>query len=364
MSLKKKQAAAFTVTSVFAFLLAGSVRALPLFGLRSFAQQKQGSPLDSLPDNIEVLTRFGERADFSPDNKEIAFMAKSFGDAFVIDLRTRAIRCLTCNVPGAAFLRVMHYSNGDYLLIGPELFIDIHTSRERDNELWYLSRARGSKPVRLGQKMSEGAAVSKESMTIAYSVTSTQEPAMTPGSSRLVVAEVDPVGHSLMNRTVLLESPDSGCVLEAQDFFDKDRKLTYTCYERNDQASVWTIDRRSRETVNHSWRIGSYNEAEGIVPGGQYTLVESDRQAVLRGKTALFRDIDIWRLRLDGTGRDFARLTYFNDYFGGKASNPVVSTDGKYMAFQLANTADEAGVGYGILLYRFPASPEGGAGRP
>ena len=47
-------------------------------------------------------------------------MAKSFGDAFVIDLETRVIRCLTCNMPGAAFLRVMHLSNGDYLLIGPE----------------------------------------------------------------------------------------------------------------------------------------------------------------------------------------------------------------------------------------------------
>jgi len=55
-------------------------------------------------------------------------MAKSFGDAFAIDVKTRAIRCLTCNVPGAAFLRVMHFSNGDYLLIGPEKFTDIRTS--------------------------------------------------------------------------------------------------------------------------------------------------------------------------------------------------------------------------------------------
>jgi hypothetical protein len=49
--------------------------------------RKQGSPLDSLPRNIEVLTHFGERADFSPDNRRIAFMAKSFGDAFTVDCR-------------------------------------------------------------------------------------------------------------------------------------------------------------------------------------------------------------------------------------------------------------------------------------
>ena len=64
------------------------------------AQRRTDSPLDRLPPNVEVLTHFGERADFSPDNRRVAFMAKSFGDAFVIDLETRAIRCLTCNVPG------------------------------------------------------------------------------------------------------------------------------------------------------------------------------------------------------------------------------------------------------------------------
>jgi hypothetical protein len=75
-------------------------------------KRKPGNPLDHLPKNIEVLTHFGERADFSPDNKSIAFMAKSFGDAMVIDLKTRNIRCLTCNVPGAVFLRVMHLATG------------------------------------------------------------------------------------------------------------------------------------------------------------------------------------------------------------------------------------------------------------
>src|SRR5215475_11516390 len=119
------------------------------------AQRKTGSQLDNLPPNIEVLTHFGERADISPDNRRIAFMAKSFGDAMTIDLQTRVIRCLTCNVPAAAFLRVMHLVSGDYLLIGPEHFENINVSRHRDNELWFLSKERGSKPVRLDQKMSE-----------------------------------------------------------------------------------------------------------------------------------------------------------------------------------------------------------------
>ena len=126
-----------------------------MFMLPLVAQRKPGSQLDHLPSTMELLTHFGERADVSPDNQRVAFMAKSFGDAFVIDLKTREIRCLTCNVPGAAFLRVMHLMTGDYILIGPApgRFEDIRTSRTRDNELWFLSKERGSKPVKFGQKI-------------------------------------------------------------------------------------------------------------------------------------------------------------------------------------------------------------------
>src|SRR5260370_29381953 len=133
------------------------------------AQRKPGSQLDHLPPNIEVLTHFGERADISPDNRQVAFMTKSFGDAMMIDLDTRVIRCLTCNVPAAAFLRVMHLSTGDYLLIGPDHFEDIRTSRTRHNELGVLKLAPGSRPIKLWQKMSEGAALSKKSLKISFS---------------------------------------------------------------------------------------------------------------------------------------------------------------------------------------------------
>ncbi len=316
------------------------------------AARRQGNPLDALPPNLEVLTRFGERADISPDNLRVAFMAKSFGDAFVIDLATRTIRCLTCNVPGAAFLRVMHLSNGDYLLIGPERFQDVHTSRERDNELWLLRAAPGSRPARLGQKMIEGAAVSKTSTKIAFAVGHLQDATIPEGATELVVADVDSSGTSprLANQRVVHRSPSRACSLEAQDFFDHDRKMTFTCYEPEGKASVWTVDLTTGEAVNQSASIGFYNEVEGIFPDDAFTCVESDHQSRDYGDGPSFRNIDIWKLRLDGTGRDFTRLTRFNDYEGWKASNPVVSTDGRFMAFQVAHTGDEAGVGYGILL--------------
>jgi hypothetical protein len=318
------------------------------------AQRKAESPLDHLPPEIEVLTHFGERADISPDNARVAFMAKSFGDAFVIDLKTREIRCLTCNVPAAVFLRVMHLVTGDYILIGPDRFEDVHTSRARDNELWFLSAAPGSKPVRLGEKMSEGVAISKRSLRIAYSQTRAQHPEFPEGYSRLLTAEVDLTGAPrLVNRKVVHESKDNGCVLEAQDFYDHDRRMTFTCYEPLGTASVMGIDLETGSVTNFSKAPGTYNEPEGIFPDGEHMCVEADRQVQQLGGKGGSGQIDIWKLGLDGTGKDFVRLTHFNDYEGWKASNPVVATDGRFMAFQVAHSADQAGVGYGIVLYRF-----------
>jgi hypothetical protein len=318
------------------------------------AQRSADDPLQHLPPNIEVLTHFGERADISPDNQRVAFMAKSFGDAMVIDLTSREIRCLTCNVPAAVFLRVMHLSTGDYILIGPDHFENIHVSRTRDNELWFLSKERGSKPVKLDQKMSEGAAISKRSLKIAFSQTAAQAPDLAPDASRLIVADVELSGPpKLINKKTVYQSKDKSCVLEAQDFYDDDRKMTFTCYEPEGHASVMGIDLQTGEVTNFSKAPGTYNEVEGIFPDGLYAAVEADRQCEELGGKRGSGNIDIWKLRLDGTGKDFTRLTHFNDYEGGKASNPVISTDGRFMAFQSARTTDTAGVGYGILLYWF-----------
>src|SRR5690349_2940928 len=210
------------------------------------AERKQGNPLDHLPPNFEVLTHFGERADISLDNLRVAFMAKSFGDAMVIDLNSREIRCLTCNVPAAVFLRVMHLTTGDYILIGPDHFENIHSSRTRDNELWFLSKQRGAKPVKFNQKMSEGVAVSKKSLRIAFSQTAEQAPDLSPEASRLIVADVD-LGATprLINQKTVYESKDRNCVIEAQDFYDNDSKMTFTCYEPGGLASVMGIHLQS-----------------------------------------------------------------------------------------------------------------------
>jgi Tol biopolymer transport system component len=257
-------------------------------------------------------------------------------------------------VPGAAFLRVMHLADGNYILIGPERFSDIRTSRARDNELWFLSKEPGSRPVKFGQKMSEGAAISKKNLKMAWSETSAQFPELPREYSRLVVADVVDEGGTakLANKKTVYESKEAGCRIEAQDFYDNDTKMTFSCYRPKGLAGVMGIDLATGQVTDFSQAPEIYNEPEGIFPDGRYTLVESSKQVETLGGRHGSREIDVWKLRMDGTGKDFVRVTNFNDYEGWKASNPVVSTDGRYIAFQIARAADEAGVGYGIVLQR------------
>src|SRR5437667_23060 len=105
--------------------------------------------------------------------------------------------------------------------------------------------------------------------------------------------------------------------------------MTFTCYEPRGQASVMGIDLLTGVVTNFSKAPGSYNEVEGIFPDGLYTAVEADRQCEQLGGTRGSGNIDIWKLKLDGTGKDFTRLTQFNDYAAGKDSNHLISTAGR-----------------------------------
>jgi len=80
---------------------------------------RQGDPTEHLPAGGKVLVSFGERPAFSPDGTRIAFIGKSYGDAFELDLRTGKTRNLTSHTPNSGFLRVMYLPDGSYLLLGP-----------------------------------------------------------------------------------------------------------------------------------------------------------------------------------------------------------------------------------------------------
>ena len=316
------------------------------------AQAKRtGSPEQQLPREITQLTGFGERAAWSPDDKRIAFMGRSFGDAFEIDLATGLTRLLTGHFQHSGFLRVQYLPNGDFFLIGARTFTDVRTTRGRDQEMWVMKADASAPPTALNHKISEGVAISRKRMRIAWANTRAQYPdRLAEGESVLYTADVvykDGVPQLVDTKEVLrARAPE--CTLEAQDFRNDDTELIYTCY-RPPYADILGVDLRTGKITTYRKLPDEYNEVEGISPDGKWTLVESSReQGGPERQNSRF--IDIWKLTLEPNSRDFIRLTRWGDYEGYKASNPVVSNDGRRIAFQSARNTEAAGVGHGIFL--------------
>lgn len=310
---------------------------------------KTGSPEDHLPAHITQLTAFGERASWSPDGRRIAFMSKSFGDAFAVDVGTRMIRLLT-HYPNAGFLRVQYLPNGDLFLIGARTFTDINSTRSRDQEMWVLPADGKGRPFPLEHKISEGVAISRKTQKIAWSNTRGQYPdILAEGESVIYTADIVEEGgrRRLANKKEVLRAKTPECTLEAQDFRRNDTELVYTCY-RSPFADVFGIDLNTSKIATYRKIPDEYNEVEGIFPDGEYALVESSREQIKQNSNY----IDIWKLRLEPNSSDFVRMTRWGDYPGYKASNPVVSPDGRTIAFQSARSSDPAGVGYGIFLLK------------
>ena len=117
--------------------------------------------------------------------------------------------------------------------------------------------------------MSEGVAISKHDSKISYSVTSAQDSGLAPEHSQLFVADVklSAAGPQIANNRMVYESQSKACTIEAQDFYDHDQKMTFTCYEPHNLASVMSIDLKSGKVENMSKAPGTYNECEGALSG-------------------------------------------------------------------------------------------------
>ena len=329
-------------------VLVFAAMALAVVALKA-RQQKTGSPEDHLPSNITQLTAFGERASWSPDGERIAFMSKSFGDAFVVDIKTKIIRLLT-HYPNPGYLRVQYLPNGDLFLIGARAFADIQTTRSRDQEMWVMKADGRDRPVALDHKISEGVAISRKSARIAWSNTHGQYPdLLAEGESVIYTGDIVYEGGQpkLANKKEVLRARAPECTLEAQDFRKNDTELIYTCY-RSPFADVFGVNLDTKAVTTYRKLAGEYNEVEGIFPDGEHTLVESSREQMKHNSNF----IDIWKLKLEANSTDFVRMTRWGDYPGYKASNPVVSPDGRSFAFQSARNTDAAGVGYGLFLFK------------
>lgn len=332
------------------FMVVLGIACAPVFG-EPQSQESRG-PEDHLPAHIEQLTHFGERPSWSPDGSKIAFMSKSFGDAFLLDVKTKQVRLLT-QAPNAGFLRVQYLPNGDYLLIGARKFDDVYKTRYYDQEFWILKE--GGQPISLNEKVSEGVAISRQAMKIAWSNdfrTSSGE--LAEDECAIYTGDIVYNGDQprVVNKKIAIRIKGYECRMEAQDFRNDDTELTYVVYRDTPTvrlADVYGVNLTTGKTTVFRKLENEYNEIEGIFPDGRYALVESDREQL---KPHGSKTLDLWKLRLEPSSKDFTRVTRFGDYPGYKATNPVVSPDGTSFAFQEGRSTDISGVGYGIFLFK------------
>jgi hypothetical protein len=310
------------------------------------------SPANHLPPHIRLLTAFGERPDWSLDGKRILFLSKTFGDAMEIDVATGAIHNLTAFYPHHGYARALYLANGDILLTGPEVFDPKNAGRARRQCHLYVLDKSGRQPAMpLGVLCNEGPAVSRRRLHIAWTEWSDPSQPGDPSPSKMFegdLAYTDGV-PALVNRRLILDGANLGmrATMETQNFRPlEEKELTFSAYADGGQkCDVMTIDLVTRKVTNHTNSPDIYDEPEGIYPDGRHTLVECDAH-----HPGGIGHIDIWRLSLDGSG-EYVRLTHFSDYPGYKCSNPVVSDDGRFMAFQMGKSGEAAGVGHGIFVY-------------
>ena len=314
-------------------------------------EAKKVPPYDPLPRNITRLTYFGERPDWSADGKKLIFVEKTFGDIFEIEVATRTLLPLTHHYFHEGYTRALYLQNGDILLSGAREFDAKNPWRSRNDtaELWVLKKPYDEPPIALGTKCSEGPAVSRSRLRIAWTLDHGDYPEKMPeGASQMWIGDLEYVDGQprLKNQRKILDSQDLPfrCNLETQDFRPPEEKeLIFSAYGYQG-TEVMGVEIETGKVTNYSNAPGQYDEPEGIFPDGRHTLVECDHHSK-KGSG----HIDLYKLALDGSGR-IERLTFFNDRPAYKASNPVVSPDGKTIAFQEARSNEPAGVGHGILL--------------
>jgi hypothetical protein len=319
--------------------------------------------LNELPEHITRLTTFGQRADWSHDGKRILFIEKTYGDVFEVEVATKIVRPMTHHYFHEGYTRALYLSNGDILLSGSRTFDaeDPHPSRRASAELWVLDKSLTKAPVSLGTRCSEGPAVSRTQMRIAWVVNHDNYPEqIEEGESQMWLADFgneDGIWF-LEGKRLILDSQDVPFALdmEAQNFRPPaEKEIIFSAYALwGGEVMGVNIETGHMEVYSRGFR--SYDEAEGIFPDGEFTCVErvTRRLEALEGLPRL----DIWKLKLDSAGtvhapreRTWEQLTYFSEYGDYRGTNPVISDDGRYMAFQLAIATEQAGVGHGIFVY-------------
>jgi hypothetical protein len=336
---------------------------LAMISMLTFSQQsgdkKTGHPDDNLPGYIRKICGFGERPDWSHDGKKILFVEKPMGEVYELSIETGEIISKTRHFLHYGFTRAMYMANGDILLAGPVKQFDAKDLKSRDiarDQCWLFVLDKGGtkQPVPLNRLCAEGPALSRKTMKIAWAERDRQKPELGKNRALLLTGEIvyNNGIPEIKNEKVVFDSKQlpfalGNSSLETQNLVPGNEDLlTFAVYTINDgnNTDAYLLDMKTGEYKALTSSPTCYDEPEGIFPDGKFTCVEHGNST-----ESAWPMIDLYKLKLDGSG-EMQRLTHFTEYKGFKASQGVVSDDGRYLSFQIGKSGDEAGVGYGFYI--------------
>jgi hypothetical protein len=303
-------------------------------------------PKEKLPGHTRLLIDRGERVDWSLDGKKLLYVTKAGGEVYEYDLETGENKPISTfdRASGVGFYRCNYLANGDYFLTGGK--------DRRSAYIYILDKSLTQPPHLLYEMVAEGPAISRTQMKVIW----------TPEQHQIFIGDIvyEKGVPRIANKTLLIDwdhTTVEGVTYgtgehrnEPQNFIGpEETSFTWSQYTTTPggvfSAETMTYDLETGAMENHSHRPDYYDEPEGIFPAGDYTLVENDNHKG-KGSSA----IDLYRMKLDGTGKDMLRLTHFSDLEDFKAGNGVVSDDGRFLAFHEGRSSAGPGDGFGIYV--------------
>ena len=315
-------------------------------------------PEERLPPDTRRVSGFGERPEWSHDGERILFVGQPMGEVYELNLTTGLTRPLTRHFHHYGFTRANYLPSGDILLAGPTESFDRADPEARKWARHHCALsvlpAAGGPPAPLGVLAAEGPAVSRHRPRIAWTIRDQQDPSLPENTARLYVGDIETRDGrpALVNRRLVFDSRRlpfalGGASLETQDFVPPDdAKLIFSVYriDGGTNTDTYVVDLDTGEYRNLTRSPDHYDEPEGVFPRGESVLVEHHPS-----NGSAWGLSDLYELKLDGSGT-MRRLTRFTDVPGFKATQGIVSDDGRKLCFQLGKSGDEAGVGYGFFV--------------